>query len=153
VIYARLAVALAALALVAGGCGGDGGKRLTKREFVRQASAVCARYEQRVQSALSGVRPGDQRRLAQSITKALPVIRKGNDELRELRPPTELQDRFDRWLRIADDEVETVEDLRDALRDNDGTAARKAFAELQEKSREQDRLSAQELGLTRCASG
>jgi hypothetical protein len=146
-----LALAFAPLALVAGGCGSDG-QRLTKAEFVNEANAICAKWEKRVQSQMSGV-PGDEKQLASSIEKALPVIREGNDELRALAPPESLQSRFDRWMEIADAEVDAAQKLHDALRDNDRNAIQAAFTELQKKDVAQDRLAGQELGLTGCASG
>ena len=144
-------IAPVALVLVTG-CGG-GGDRLTKDEFVRQANAVCAKYEQRVQSLMSGVPAGDEKQLASSIEKVLPVIRKGNDELRSLRPPESLQSSFDRWMGIADAEVTAAQNLRNALRSSDQQATQDAFEELQSKDVAQDRLARQELGLIGCASG
>jgi hypothetical protein len=144
---------LLALAALAGGCGNSNGKRLSKTEFVSRADAVCAKYEKRVQSQMSGVPAGDEKQLASSIQKVLPVIRKGNDELRSLKPPESLQSRFDRWMRIADAEVGAAQKLHDALRKNDQKAIQAAFKELQTKDAEQDRLARQELGLTGCASG
>jgi hypothetical protein len=136
------------------GCGSGGGSdRLTKTEFVRQANAVCAKYEKRVQSRMSGVPVGDEKQLASSIEQVLPVIRKGNDELRSLKPPESLQSHFDRWMQIADAEVGAAQNLHDALRKNDQQAIRAAFTKLQSKDEDQDRLARQELGLTGCASG
>ena len=146
------AVALAATVFAATGCGGSE-SRLSRSEFASQANAICAKYEQQVRKLMSGVPAGNEEQLAISITKVLPVIREGNDELRELRPPEDLQPRFDRWMRIADDEVGAAQELRDALRDNDRPAIQAAFGKLQAKDGDQDRLARQELGLTRCASG
>jgi hypothetical protein len=151
-IARRLLFAVAALALVAGGCGSKG-KRLSKGEFVTRADAICAKYEKRVQSRMAGVPPGDQKQLASSIEKVLPVIRKGNDELRSLKPPESLQARFDRWMGIADAEVTAAQNLHDALDKNDQAAIQAAFQELQTKDAAQDRIARQDLGLTGCASG
>jgi hypothetical protein len=96
-----LLFAVAAFALVAGGCGGGGGKRLSKAEFVSRADAICAKYEKRVQNRMAGVPAGDQKQLASSIKNVLPLIRKGNDELRSLKPPGSLQSRFDSWMGLA----------------------------------------------------
>ena len=147
-----LLFAVAALALVAGGCGSKG-KRLSKAEFVSRANAICAKYEQRVQSRMAGISAGDEKQLASSIEKVLPVIRQGNDELRSLKPPASLQGRFDRWMGIADAEVAAARKLHDALRKSDRKAIQAAFKELQTKDADQDRLARQELGLTGCASG
>jgi hypothetical protein len=147
-----LLLALSALALVAGGCGSKS-KRLTKAEFVKRANAICATYEQRVQRRMAGIPPGDEKQLASSIEKVLPVIRDGNDELRSLKPPEDLQGHYDRWMRIADAEVAAASKLQDALHKGDRQAIQAAFAELQTKDVDQDRLARQELGLNGCASG
>jgi hypothetical protein len=145
------ALTVAALALVSAGCGD--GTRLTRAEFVKQANAICARYEQRVGRLMSKVTAGDEQQLARSIGQVLPVIRRGNDELRALRPPADLQDPFDRWLEIADDEAGTAQELRVGLRSNDQTAVRHALAKLQREDGEQDEVARGRLGLAGCASG
>jgi hypothetical protein len=147
-----LLLAVAAVALVAGGCGSKD-KRLTKGEFVKQANAICARYEQRVQKRMAGIPAGDEAQLASSIEKVLPVIREGNNELRSLKPPEGMQGHYDRWMRIADAEVAAASKLQDALRKGDRKAIQASFAELQTRDVDQDRLARQELGLNGCASG
>ena len=147
-----LLMAVGAGALLAGGCGSNDG-RLTKTEFVKQANAICAKYEQRVQKRMAGIPAGDETQLASSIEKVLPVIREGNDELRSLKPPDGLQGHYDRWMKIADAEVAAASKLQNALRKDDRQAIQSAFAELQTKDVDQDRLARQELGLNGCASG
>lgn len=147
-----LLLVMAVVALVAGGCGSKSG-RLSKSEFVEQANAICAKYEQRVQKRMAGIPAGDEAQLASSIEKVLPVIREGNDELRALKPPESLQDHYDRWMKIADAEVAAASKLQNALRKGDRRAIQSAFAELQTKDVGQDRLARQELGLNGCASG
>jgi hypothetical protein len=147
-----LLLAVAAVALVAGGCGSKSG-RLSKAAFVKRANAICAKYEQRVRSRMAGIPAGDEEQLASSIEKVLPVIRKGNDELRSLKPPEGLQGHYDRWMKIADAEVAAASKLQSALRNSDRQAIQSAFAELQSKDVDQDRLARQELGLNGCASG
>lgn len=147
---AALSLALAAALLVAG-CGGDA--RLSRAKFVQRANAICDKYEQKVTRAMAGINPGDQSQLARAIDKALPVIREGNEELRALRPPRELQQRFDRWLRIADDEVAAAGQLRDALKKNEPRAVQSAFQKLRSSDADQDEVARKGLGLSRCASG
>ncbi|HYX89403.1 MAG TPA: hypothetical protein VE753_08540 [Gaiellaceae bacterium] len=147
---ARAAVgAVLAAALVATGCGGT--SRLSRAQFVEQANAICVKYEQKVTRAMAVINPGDQTQLAGAIDKALPVIKEGNDELRALSPPRRLQERFDRWLKIADDEVAAATRLRDALKSNDAAQVEKAFRKLQASDVDQDRIARVDLGLSRCA--
>ncbi|HEX3268727.1 MAG TPA: hypothetical protein VHQ98_12155 [Gaiellaceae bacterium] len=145
-------LAVAVLAFGAAACGG-GSDRLTKSEFVTRADAICAKYEQRVRAEMRGVPAGNSAELASAIERVLPVIRKGNDELRVLSPPESLQDRYDRWIQIADAEVDAAKKLHDALRDNDQPGVQTAFKQLQQRDADQDRLAREQLGLTGCASG
>jgi hypothetical protein len=148
---ARIVLPLAlTAAVVVAGCGGKA--RLSRKQFVDRANAVCRKYEQKVTRAMAGINPGDQSQLAGAIDKALPVIREGNDELRRLEPPQELQPRFDRWLKIADDEVAAAAQLRDAVKNNDAQAVRSAFQKLRSSDADQDRVARKGLGLSRCAS-
>ena len=147
-----LLLVMAVVALVAGGCGSKSG-RLSKSEFVKQANAICAKYEQQVQKRMAGIPAGNEAQLASSIEKVLPVIREGNDELRSLKPPDGLQGHYDRWMKIADAEVAAASKLQNALHKGDRQAIQSAFAELQTKDVDQDRLARQELGLNGCASG
>jgi sugar-specific transcriptional regulator TrmB len=149
-VNAQRIALLAVGALLAAGCGGS--SRLSRSEFVQRANAVCTKYEQKVTRAMAGINPGDQTQLAGAIDKALPVIREGNDELRALKPPEDLQQRFDRWLRIADDEVAAATQLRDGLKKDDTKAVRSAFQKLRVSDAAQDTVARKELGLTRCAS-
>ena len=146
----RLVLPLALTAVLLAGCGGD--SRLSRGQFVQRANAICVKYEQKVTRAMAGINPGDQSQLAGAIDKALPLIREGNDELRALKPPQKLAERFDRWLRIADDEVAAARELRDALRKNDASAMQRAFRKLQASDADQDQVARKDLGLARCAS-
>jgi hypothetical protein len=147
-----LLLAVTVPAFVAAGCGG-GSDRLTKSQFVTRADAICTKYEQRIQAAMRGVPAGNRTQLAGAIKRVLPVIRKGNDELRALSPPANLQDRYDRWMQIGDAEVEAAKKLHDALRDNDRRGVKTAFRQLQQRNADQDKLAREQLGLTGCASG
>jgi hypothetical protein len=139
-------------ALVTGCGGGSGDSRLSREEFVKQADSICTRYEKKVSDAMSGAAAGSGSQLANAIDTVLPTIKAGNDELRKLSPPEELQKPFDRWIVIADQEVRAAARLRDAIRANDPTAQRAAFSELQRRDAQQDELARNELGLSDCAS-
>ena len=102
---------------------------------------------------MRGIPAGDSAQLASAIERVLPVIREGNDELRALSPPENLQGRYDRWMQIADGEVDAAKKLNDALRNNDQPGVQTAFRQLQQRDADQDRLAREQLGLTGCASG
>ena len=84
------------------------------------------------------------------VAQALPVVRAGHDELRTLRPPQELQDAYDRWLDVSDREVKAIEQLADALKQNDFNGAVSALKDLSGTNVAQQQADAGELGLTAC---
>src|SRR5690242_4702058 len=98
-----------ALAALAAGCGGS--SRLSKAEYVKRADAICAKYNAKIRAlgrptAISG--------LPAYVDKALPLARKGDDELRALKPPKDEEQTAKEWLDQNDSVVGSMERLRDA---------------------------------------
>lgn len=101
----RLAAAIL-LALAAGGlaaCGGGGGeKRLTEKEFVSQGNAICLATGNRISEAAGALfrdgQPGDEAVLAFAKDKAIPEIAGKLKALASLKPPENLQKRFEAGL-------------------------------------------------------
>ncbi|MDQ3822073.1 MAG: hypothetical protein M3321_02395 [Actinomycetota bacterium] len=137
-------VALAAL--VAAGCGGGGGDRLSRAEFVAQADAICRKYEARLE-ALG--QPQDVSELRSFADRALPIARDGRDELGELNPPEELEEDYDAWLERGDEAIEMVERLRDASEDGDRAEIQRIAQDAQRIDAESNRL-ARDLGFEQC---
>src|SRR5256714_6796383 len=107
----RFALAFAiVLAIVVAGCGGGSG-RLSKAEFAKRAGAICTKYNAKVRAlgrptAISG--------LPAYVDKALPLARKGDDELRSLKPPKDEEQTAKEWLDQNDSVVGSMERLGDA---------------------------------------
>ena len=139
-------VVILALALVAAACGG-GGDRLSEGEFRERANAVCADYEQQIDALSEPTSPEEVERFAARATQ---LARSGVGELRELEPPEELDDEYDRFLAEGDAVVELSERLERAARDRDVAELQKILAEAEASEERSDRL-ARELGLDRCA--
>jgi hypothetical protein len=144
---------LLACGTLVAGCGGSGDSRLSRGDFIKQADSICTRYEKKVSDAMAGATAGSGSQLADAIDTVLPTIKAGNDELRQLSPPEDLQKPFDRWMVIADQEVRAAARLRNAIRANDPTAQQAAFSELQRRDAQQDELARNQLGLSACAAG
>jgi hypothetical protein len=138
------------LVLLAAGCGGDGSSSLSKDDFRSKADAICSKYERQIAKATTNVGAGPNQ-IAETIDKALPLIRKGQGELRDLKPPEDLAAKYDQWLDQGDDQVTEAEKLRDAARANDAKAFRSALAKLQTIEKSQDKIGRQDLGLKACA--
>lgn len=90
----RLLVVALAVALVAG-CGGGGGKRLSRTEFAAKADAICRKYDRLSQSISN---PTSLAELAAAVDKLTPLLDRSVKDLRTLRPPKDEQATADRWI-------------------------------------------------------
>jgi hypothetical protein len=143
----RVALAVAVVGLAAG-CGGGGG-RLSKAEYAKQADAICTKYNAKLK-ALS--RPTSISGLPDYVGKALPLARKGDDELRGLKPPKDKEQTAKEWLDQNDSVVGAMERLRDAAKKGDRAGIQTALNEASSANRTANGL-ARQLGLNVCAQG
>lgn len=138
---------LAVCAAAVTGCGGGGGgERLSRAEFVAQADAICRKYEARL-DALG--QPTNVAELRSFADKALPIARDGRDELDDLKPPEELEERYDAWLEQGDEAIGIVERLRDAAQEGDQAEIGRIAVDAQRTDAEANRLG-RELGFEQC---
>jgi hypothetical protein len=142
----RFALAFAIAALAAG-CGGSG--RLSKAEYSKRADAICAKYNAKLK-ALS--RPTSIAALPAYVDQALPLARKGDDELRALKAPKDEEQTAKEWLDQSDSVVGSMERLRDAAKKGDRTGIQTALNEASSANRTANGL-ARRLGLRVCAQG
>jgi hypothetical protein len=141
-VLPMLAVA-AALAGCAGGA--EGGERLSRDEFVEQATSICTRVEERV-STLE--RPGSVEEVEGYAREARAITQEGIADLRELRPPGELEDAFERYLQQGDDVVELLGELEDAAAAGDAAEAQRVSGEIAEAADAE--AAAQAAGIPAC---
>jgi hypothetical protein len=140
-----LAVVVAGLAA---GCGGGSG-RLSKAEYAKRADAICTKYNAKIRAlgrptAISG--------LPAYVDKALPLARKGDDELGALKPPKDEERTAKEWLDQNDSVVGSMERLRDAAKKGDRPGIQTALNEATSANRTANGL-ARRLGLEVCARG
>jgi len=137
--------------VVLAGCsgGGDGDDRLSKDEYVERADAVCADYDKRLGDLPD---PGSIAALGPLTRRALPIAREAVAQLRELRPPEDLQARVNEWLKLNVLNVRRIEELGNAARAGDRVRVQEIARDAAANEREADRL-ARELGLETCAQG
>jgi hypothetical protein len=153
-IRASLLAAAVAIGLAAcGGNGGGGGTetgdgRLTEAEFVRTVNGICEEYDQEIEG-LGDPQSADD--VADYVESAVPIIRRGVAELRGVRPPEELEQRYDQMVDGVEASIPVIRRLADAARANDAKAAQEAIEEGERIDRNSDRV-AEELGLDTCAS-
>ena len=137
-----------AIAALAAGCGG-GEKRLSREEYSKRADAICSKYNARIK-ALG--QPGSIRALPRYVDRALPIARKGTEELRRLEPPKDEEKTANEWLDQNDSAVGALERLRDAAKHADRTGIQAALTEAAAANRAANRF-ARQLGLRICAQG
>ncbi len=142
----RFALAFAVAALVAG-CGGSG--RLSKADYVKQADAICTKYNAKLKALARPTSIGD---LAAYVDKALPLARKGDDELRALKPPKDEEQKAKEWLDQNDSVVGSMERLRDAAKKSDRAGIGIALDQANSANQKANGL-ARSLGLRVCAEG
>ena len=144
----RSILAGAAVVVLAAGCGG-GEKRLSREEYSKRADAICSKYNAKIK-ALG--QPGSIRALPRYVDRALPVARKGTEELRRLEPPKDEEKTANEWLDQNDSAVGALERLRDAAKHADRSGIQAALTEAAAANRAANRF-ARQLGLRICAQG
>jgi hypothetical protein len=149
-----LAVLLGILTVLLAACGGGsggasstgGGTSLSAADFRKQADAICARYEQKL-SAIG--QPTSASELGDFVDQAVPLIEQGNNDLKQLEPPPELQADWDKAMAIQDENLQKTRDLQDAVHKNDQAGIQTALADLGSNQAESQRLAAK-IGLENC---
>jgi hypothetical protein len=134
--------------LLAAGCGGGGG-RLSKDEYAKRADAICTKYNAKLRAL---ARPTSISELPAYVDKALPLARKGDAELRALKPPNDEEQTAKEWLGQNDSVVGSMERLREAAKKNDRAGIQAALTEASSANRTANGL-ARKLGLSVCAQG
>ena len=143
----RRIVLVVVIAGLAAGCGGSG--RLSKADYVKQADAICTKYNAKLKAL---ARPTSISALPAYVDKALPLARKGDDELRALEPPKDEEQSAKEWLDQNDSVVGSMERLRDAAKKGDRAGIQTALNEASSANQTANRL-ARQLGLRVCAQG
>ena len=154
---APLILIVLGLGLVA--CGGDdggGGDAPSKAEFAASADQICNEAEQALQNV--GKDANSPAEIADAVDKVIDQTQKSIDKLEDLdRPDGDAGDAADKFVDAMQSDIEgkgipALEDLRDALKDNDQAAAQKAAQKLQSiETTNSDKL-AREVGAKGCAN-
>jgi hypothetical protein len=141
-----LAALVGVLVLLATGCGGSGGGRLSKEDFQSQANAVCAKYQKQLDALGT---PTSLDEIPALVQQALGILNKEIDEVAALNPPEELQSQFDALIAETNKTKQAATDLSDAAKSGDQAAVQKALDEGNAASDKADQLAGQ-LGLDSC---
>ncbi len=143
-----LPCALSAAALA--GCGG-GPDELSAEEVVERGDEICteerARFAEIQSVPLTSASVG-----AKQADELLGAAERAQDELRDLEPPEELRDTYDRYLEARDEVGELLERGREAAEAKDGDGYGRAQEEAAAGAGEREAL-ARELGFKVCSQG
>jgi predicted transcriptional regulator len=151
----RLAVVPLVPVLIALGlsaCGGDDAP--SREEFANRAEEICQNAEKQLESVGENVSSPSE--VAAAIDKVIDQSQSSLDELRELeRPDGTAGENAEKFVNALESDIEdkgipALEDLRDALEDNDQQAAQEAAEKLQAIETSNTNQLAKKIGATDC---
>jgi hypothetical protein len=143
-------ILLSAIAGVAiSGCGG-GSERVSAAELVQKANEIC-RQERSTFERVQAHAPPNASVAADQTSELIKATDDANSELRDLKPPEELQSAYDRYLAARDQAVDEMNRGKDAAESQDSAAYGAAQAAVARGAPQRQRL-AQSLGLKVCSS-
>jgi hypothetical protein len=141
---ARIALVLVSAAALAG-CGGDD-DRLTREEFTRQATAICDDLERRTEQVDEPRSPADVDDFAADLRA---IVEDGLSDLRELRPPEDLEQPYERYLESGEELRAELERMAEAAADGDAAGVQAAVERGEELSESAGGL-ARDAGIPGC---
>jgi hypothetical protein len=147
-IRVLLAIGLAITVAAFAGCGG-GSDPVSAEDLVQRADEVCREVE-RGFAEIQAQPPATAADGAEQADGLLGVANDAQARLREIEPPEELRDSYDRYLESRDEVGDALERGKRAAEDQDGEAYGKAQEEAAAGAPERRRL-ARELGLQVCS--
>jgi hypothetical protein len=133
------AALLAGALLAAAGCGEDA-DRVSAEELISRGDAICAEGQERF-AELQADAPSTAAVAAEQAEALLAVATDSLNELRTIRPPEELQDRYEAYLDARTRALELLEEGRDAAEDKDAGAYGAAQAKAADEQRDRLRLA------------
>ncbi|HKH40862.1 MAG TPA: hypothetical protein VKA41_03315 [Solirubrobacterales bacterium] len=145
---ARLAILLATGTVLAG-CGG-GSERVSAAELVQKADAICGK-ERSSFARIQAHPPPNASVAADQTDELIEATQEATSELRDLKPPEDLQSAYDRYLEARGRAIEQMKRGKDAAQDRDSAAYGAAQAAVAREAPQRRKLS-QALGLQVCSS-
>jgi hypothetical protein len=115
-----LAIVLGVLAGVGGGLvlttSSHGAKPPSRDVYLARARAICSEYSKRLDRIPPIQDPTLLGTVVESTNAALPILHEQADRIRALTAPVALQAQIDRFFRLTDRSIETLESVRDAAK-------------------------------------
>jgi hypothetical protein len=146
-------IAPTAILLVAGpiaGCGGGGSDQVSAAELVQRADAICVK-ERSSFGRIQAHAPPNASVAADQTDALIKASQDANSQLRDLKPPDQLQSAYDRYLAARDRVIDQMKRGEDAAEGQDSTAYGAAQAAVARDAQQRRKL-ARSLGLKICSS-
>jgi hypothetical protein len=131
------------------GCGGGGGKRLSRQEYASKADAVCSRYNREITAIKQ---PSDLAGLGKSLDKLLVSFDRAVADLHRLKPPQSERATADQWVAQIETLESDLKSIRDNAKSKDAQGVQAAGRMAQEHNRRGNALAAK-LGMKVCSKG
>jgi hypothetical protein len=131
------------------GCGG-GDDEVSAAELVQKADEICGK-ERSSFARIQSHPPPNASVAADQTGELIQVTEDATSQLRDLKPPEELQSPYDRYLEARDRVIDQMKRGRDAAADQDSAAYGAAQAAVARDAPQRRKL-AQALGLKVCSS-
>jgi hypothetical protein len=147
--WMALSAPVVAIGLALAGCGG-GSDRVSPAELVRKGDEICGKERESFTRIQSDPPPNASVAAAQTA-ELIKVTQDANSQLRDLKPPEELQSAYDRYLEARDRAVDQMERGRDAAEDRKSAVYGAAQAAVAREAPQRRKL-AQAVGLKVCSS-
>ena len=154
--FAAAPLTLLVLVLGLAACGGGDGDAPSKGDFAARADDICKHAETALQNVGENAKSPDE--IAAAVDKVIDETQKSIDDLQDLeRPDGEAGENAKEFVDALSSDIEdkgipALEDLRDALKDNDQKAAQEAAQKLQAiETTNSDKL-ARDIGAKGCAN-
>jgi hypothetical protein len=157
----RIAGLVAGVSLLAlAGCGGDGGgERLSKDELISKADAICTKYNSQrgeidypnADPTAEGTSDDDVRAFEGPLNETADLAEGQVGELRELKPPEDVEDRYGTAMDDLDTVAEAAREAADAAGDADRAGVKAAYEKAGRAGDEADAI-AREIGMKVCGS-
>ena len=151
----RLAsILLCLLGFVGASCGG-GDDAPSRQDFAQEANKICRETEQALENV--GQDAESPQDIADAVDRVIEESRSAVDQLADLeRPEGEAGETAEEFVNATRTEIEdrgipALEDLRDAVADEDEQAAQEAAQRLQQIDSDRSNGAAKELGANECA--
>ena len=130
-------LALAASVALVAGCGGGGGDRLSKEEYIAAADKICAEAN----SSIDALGEPTEATFDDYIAQAEKIAREQLDKLRALKPPGEDEATLNKAYDLIEQQIGLALKASEALKNQDQAAIEKASAEIDKLNAEADQIA------------